>query len=77
MSWLGKILINSVVIRTHKNQMLSTEKHLFHWSFLRVGFILGNFSERETQPIKGQSLLLSSLIFQPSVGQRPTQQHDG
>lgn len=32
--------------------MLSTEEHLFHWSFLRVGFILVNFSERETQPIK-------------------------
>lgn len=51
-SWLWKITINIVVIRTHKSQMLSTEKHLFHWSFLRVGFVLGNFSERETHLIK-------------------------
>lgn len=52
MSWLWKTTINSAVIRIHKSQMLSTEKHLFHWSFLGVGLILGNFSGRETQPIK-------------------------
>lgn len=79
MSWLWKIAINHVVIRSHKCKGLSTEKHLFHWSLLKVGVVLVNFNEGETQPIKANWPISCWILpfSQAYMGQRLTQQHDG